>query len=115
VSQGTFASYPADCSPYDPGADGFDVAAGFRVPGTFTATPPLDRLELDEVEAAHLTHIGSYSELPAAYRDLQTQAEAAEQPVVIGGPMWEEYWSGPGTPEAQTRTEIYWPVSVGAD
>src|SRR5690349_19051865 len=61
---------------YDPAADGFDVAAGFRVPGSFTATPPLDRLDLDEVEAAHLTHIGSYSELPAAYRELQTQAEA---------------------------------------
>lgn len=95
---------------YEPTEDGFDVAAGFRVPASFTAPPGLERLDLDEVDAAHTTHLGPYSELTTAYEDLQTQAEAADRTVASDGPMWEEYWSMPGTPEDQLRTEIYWPV-----
>ena len=34
---------------YKPTADGFDVAAGFRVPPTFTTPAGLERLDLDEV------------------------------------------------------------------
>jgi effector-binding domain-containing protein len=96
---------------YEPEGEGLDVAAGFRVPATFTAPPGLERLELAEVEAAHTTHMGPYSELPAAYEDLQVQAEAAGRTVARDRPMWEEYWSEPGTPDDQTRTEVYWPLS----
>jgi effector-binding domain-containing protein len=97
---------------YEPAADGFEVAAGFRVPATVTAPPALERLDLDEVEAAHTVHIGPYSELPTAYEDLQTHAEGAGRALETGRPMWEEYWSEPGTPDDQIRTEIYWPVSA---
>jgi predicted transcriptional regulator YdeE len=97
---------------YAPAADGFDVAAGFRVPPTTTTPAALERLDIGEVEVAHVTHVGPYSELPAAYDDLQTQTEAADRTVARGGPMWEEYWSEPATPENQTRTEIYWPLTA---
>jgi effector-binding domain-containing protein len=103
---------------YEPTEDGFDVAAGFRVPPSLTVPPGLDRLELCEVEAAHTTHIGPYTELPVAYEDLRTQAEAVHRTLAGNGPMWEEYWSEPGMPEDQTRTEIYWalgPASQHSD
>ena len=96
---------------YEPTSDGFDVAAGFPVPPASTTPAGLQRLELDEVEAAHTTHVGPYSELHTAYDDLQAAAEAADRAVASGGPTWEEYWSEPGTPEDQIRTEIYWPLS----
>ena len=95
---------------YEPAGDGFDVAAGFRVAPDFAAPPGLERLDLEEVEAAHTTHIGPYSELPTAYEDLHDQTAAAGRALARTGPMWEEYWSGPGTPDDQTRTEVYWPV-----
>jgi effector-binding domain-containing protein len=99
---------------YEPSADGFDVATGFHVAPEFAAPPGLERLSLDSVEVAHTTHLGSYSELPAAYADVQAQAELAGRPVAWGVPMWEEYWSEPGTPENDMRTEIYWPVTAPA-
>jgi effector-binding domain-containing protein len=99
---------------YEPAGDGFDVATGFHVAPEFVAPPGLERLDLDAVEAAHTTHIGSYSELPAAYADVQVQAEQVGRPVAWGLPVWEEYWSEPGTPESETHTEIYWPVTVPA-
>lgn len=96
---------------YEPrGGDGFDVAAGFRVDPAFTAPPGLERLDLAEVEAAHTTHLGPYSELSTAYEELQTTVEASGRSVARGAPTWEEYWSGPDTPEDQTRTDIYWPL-----
>jgi effector-binding domain-containing protein len=96
---------------YEPTDDGFDVAAGFQVPSTFTAPAGLERLDLGEVDAVHTTHLGPYSELATAYEDLQRQAEAADRTVASRGPMWEEYWSAPGTPEDQIRTEIYWQLT----
>lgn len=103
-------SGPAIAS-YERAADGFEVAAGFPVPATFTPPSRLARLDLGDVEVAHTTHIGPYSALPAAYDDLQAHAEAAHRTVRTDEPMWEEYWSEPGTPEDETRTEIFWPVA----
>lgn len=103
-------SGPAIAS-YEPAADGFEVAAGFPVSASFTAPAGLSRLDLPEVEAAHTTHVGPYSELSTAYNDLLTQAAAADRTVIPDGRMWEEYWSEPGTPDDQTRTEIYWPLA----
>jgi effector-binding domain-containing protein len=99
---------------YEPVADGFEVATGFHVAPEFVAPPGLERLDLDSVEAAHTTHVGPYSELPAAYADVQEEAERAGRPVAWGVPMWEEYWSEPGTPDDEMRTEIYWPVAAPA-
>jgi len=97
---------------YEPVADGFDVATGFHVAPEFVAPPGIERLELDAVDAAHTTHVGPYTQLTQAYADLQTLADRAGRPVAWGAPMWEEYWSEPGTPDDETRTEIYWPVSA---
>lgn len=107
-------SGPAIAS-YAPATDGFEVAAGFPVPPSFTASPALSRLDLAEVEAAHTTHVGPYSELPAAYDDVRAYAAAAGRAVTSEGLMWEEYWSEPGTPDNQTRTEIYWPLAPIAE
>src|SRR5690242_11051682 len=38
---------------YQQSTDGLDVAAGFRVPATFTAPSGLERLDLGGVDAAH--------------------------------------------------------------
>jgi effector-binding domain-containing protein len=96
---------------YEPRSDGFDVATGFHVAPDFVAPAGLERLDLPEGEAVHATHLGSYSELPAAYADVRAASERIGRPVAWGLPMWEEYWSEPGTPDAETRTEIYWPVA----
>jgi hypothetical protein len=98
---------------YEPRGDGFDVAAGFEVPGTFAAPPGLERLDLAPVEAAHTTHVGSYRGLPGAYRRLQEETQAKHLVLAVEGPMWEEYRSGPGTPESETRTEVFWPLQEG--
>ncbi|GAA1974896.1 hypothetical protein GCM10009798_40170 [Nocardioides panacihumi] len=97
-------------SSYRPVADGFDVAAGFRVPPASTVPPGLERLELEGSETAHTTHVGPYETLSSAYDDLVAQAGAAGRSVRTGGPMWEEYWSAPDAPADERRTEIYWPL-----
>ena len=52
-----------------------------------------------------------YERLPEAYADIEEQAERIGRPVAWDRAMWEEYWSEPGTPEDQTRTEVFWPVT----
>ncbi len=96
---------------YQPTADGFEVATGFHVAPEFVAPAGLERLDMDEAEVAHTTHTGSYADLSSAYADLQEQAQQAGRPVAWGASMWEEYWSEPGTPDDETRTEIYWPLA----
>jgi effector-binding domain-containing protein len=95
---------------YQPTGDGFDVATGFHVAPEFVAPPGLERLDLTVAPAAHTTHVGPYAGLRAAYADVEAEAARAGRPVAWGAPIWEEYVSEPGTPEDQTRTEIYWPV-----
>ena len=95
---------------YAPATDGFDVTAGFQVPSHVAVPAGLERVELGGVEAAHTTHLGAYDDLPSAYSDLEVEARAAGRQLQEGVPMWEEYWSEPGTPESETRTEIYWPL-----
>jgi effector-binding domain-containing protein len=96
---------------YDPSADGFDVAAGFRVAAPFTAPPGLERLDVEPRDVAHTTHVGSYAELQTAYRDLETEVEGQGRSLAWEGPMWEEYVSPHDAPEDETRTEVYWPVA----
>ncbi|MBJ7357001.1 GyrI-like domain-containing protein [Nocardioides sp.] len=97
---------------YTPADGGFDVAAGFGVPDTFAAPPGLERIDLGAREVAHTTHLGSYSGLPSAYEDLQTEVTRRGRALDGDSPMWEEYWSGPETPDEKTRTEVYWPVAA---
>ncbi len=97
---------------YEPTDGGFDVAAGFRVQADFTAPPGLERLDLGGVQAAHTTHLGSYDGLPSAYADLETGTGVLDRRLSVDGPMWEEYWSPPDTPDDQVRTEVFWPVAA---
>jgi effector-binding domain-containing protein len=96
---------------YEPAGNGYDVAAGFRVSEPFTAPPGVERIDLGDIEVAHTTHLGSYTDLPTAYDDLRHGSAGLGRTLVQGGAMWEEYWSPPGTPDDQTRTEVYWPVA----
>ena len=98
---------------YEPAGDGFDVAAGFPVGEPFEATAEVDRLDLPAAEVAHTTHVGAYRDLPAAYDALREGVQAQGRSLAEDGPMWEEYWSAPGTSEEETRTEVYWPVAAG--
>lgn len=95
---------------YERADGGFAVAAGFGVADPFTAPPGLERMEVGGCEVAHTTHVGPYSDLPSAYEDLQAEAARLGRAVDPDSPMWEEYWSGPDTPDEKTRTEVYWPV-----
>lgn len=96
---------------YRPIDDGFEVSAGFRVTPASALPAGLQRLDLGNLVAAHTTHIGSYATLPTAYAELMARAEHDGWRLGTGAPMWEEYWSEPGTPPSETRTEIYWPVT----
>lgn len=95
---------------YTPAGDGFDVAAGFPVAGSFDPGDGVDRLVLDGGEVAHTTHIGPYDQLPAAYAALRAGAEQLGRSLDDAATMWEEYWTGPEAPPEETRTEVFWPL-----
>ena len=96
---------------YERSGEGFDVAAGFPVREPFGPVDGISPLELPAAEVAHTTHLGSYEDLPAAYDALRAAVEARGRALADDAPMWEEYWSPPGTPPSQTRTEVYWSVA----
>lgn len=93
--------------------DGFDIEVGFPVDPGQSTPADLDLVVVGGCTAAHLTHVGPYTELPEAYAELQRQAADTGHPVDDRGLMWEEYWSAPGTPDNETRTEIYWSLPDG--
>lgn len=95
---------------YEPTPDGFAVAAGFPVDAAVEPGDGVDTVVLPGGEVAHTTHVGPYDQLPRAYEALRTGVEAQGRSLVDGAAMWEEYWSGPGTPPEATRTEVFWPV-----
>lgn len=97
---------------YTPAGTGFDVAAGFQVLPDANLPPEVERISYGDVVAAHTTHVGAYAELGTAYEDLQKHAQAEGMALSDELPMWEEYWTPPEAPAAETRTEVYWPVSV---
>jgi effector-binding domain-containing protein len=86
-----------------------DIDAGFIVAGAPTATDPRVRaMDLGGCIAAFATHIGSYESLHETYDAIEKWM--GKNGYVTAGPMWEEYFSPPGTPPEQTRTDVYWPV-----
>lgn len=96
---------------YEPasGAQAFHVTAGFTIPSPIEGDGHVVHVEVSASEAAFTTHVGPYEELPRAYEAIQewlkqNGREAADAPV------WEEYHSGPETPPAEIRTDIYWPL-----
>jgi effector-binding domain-containing protein len=89
----------------DPAA--FDVESGIPFTGEFTPTGEVRVMDLPRT-AAKTTHIGSYETLSAEYPRLKRWlSEHGMRPVV--GP-WEVYRSDPGTPEADLRTDVFWPA-----
>jgi effector-binding domain-containing protein len=105
---------------YQMEGDGFAVMAGYRVPAHSTPPATLECLDVGEVRAAHTVHLGPYRDLQGAYSDLLAQIRRGGEEPEMNKPMWEEYYSDPGTPEALIRTEVYWPIvradiSHGAD
>jgi effector-binding domain-containing protein len=68
----------------------------------------IQTIDVGNCTAVRTTHFGSYESLASTYWALETwmKANGFEQ----AGPMWEEYFSPPGTPPEQIRTDIYWPV-----
>lgn len=97
---------------YLPTEQGFEVSAGFETTGTFECDAHVQVLVLPACLVAHTTHMGGYDTLTEAYDDLRQGTEAQGARVVEGVLTWEEYWSGPDTPEADIRTEVYWPVEA---
>jgi effector-binding domain-containing protein len=96
---------------YEPVTGGFTVSAGFQVPSAIDGDGHVVPFELPACEAAVTTHMGSYDRLPDAYAAIQAWIAAHDLTARWGDTMWEEYWSEPSTPAAQTRTDVFWPVT----
>lgn len=89
-----------------------DFDAGFIVAGAPSATDARVRAtQLGGCTAAVATHVGSYETLHETYAAIQRWMR--DNGYVSAGAMWEEYFSPPGTPPEQTRTDVYWPVRKG--
>jgi effector-binding domain-containing protein len=54
--------------------------------------------------------MGSYERLGDAYKAIETWMQEHHTEARVDTPMWEEYFSPPGTPPGLTRTDVYWPV-----
>ena len=95
---------------YEKEADGFAVAVGFPVASELPEDGPVGTLLLPDTDVATTTHVGRYEDLPRTYAALEQQAAAQGRQLDEATGMWEEYWSPPGTPEGQARTDVFWPV-----
>jgi effector-binding domain-containing protein len=86
-----------------------DLDAGFVVQGTpATEGGRIQAIALGGCKASVVTHMGSYETLHETYAAIETWMRA--NGFSTAGPMWEEYFSMPGTPPEKTRTDVYWPV-----
>ena len=90
--------------------DAFSVTSGFVVESDVEPGEGVEPFRLPEIEVATTTHVGPYEELDKAYEALGRGAAARGRRVDDTGPMWEEYWSGPGTPPAERRTVVFRPL-----
>ena len=88
----------------------FQVTSGYVVERDFEPGEGVEPFRLPEVEVATTTHVGPYEELDRAYDALGRGAAAHGRRVDDTGPMWEEYWSSPETPPAETRTVVFRPL-----
>ena len=97
-------------SVFEANEDAFFVTSGFVVEREFEPGEGVEPFRLPEVEVAATSHVGPYEELDKAYEALGRGATARGRRVDDTGPMWEEYWSGPETPPAETRTVVFRPL-----
>jgi effector-binding domain-containing protein len=85
------------------------VAAGFVVAQPVDGDGAVVPDETPAAEVATTTHLGPYANVSEAYDAIA--ASVAEQGRELDETtMWEEYWSPPGTPDEQTRTEVFCPL-----
>ena len=85
----------------------YDVEVGFAVAEDVNVDG-LDATSFPAGPVAVTTHHGHYSGLPGAFEALSGWiADNAE----YGGAPWELYWTDPNQlPEAEWRTDVYWPI-----
>jgi len=99
--------------PLDPRMPGdtVEVAVGFPVSGSVTATGEVVPMELPGGRVVSGVHVGPYEALETTYAELQEWARAEGLHLAVG--MWETYLSDPSAePDPATwRTQITWPVS----
>jgi len=93
----------------DMGTGSVTVASGFLVARPVDGDGKVVPDELPAGEVATTTHMGAYDTLPEAYQAIAA-AVAAQGRELDETTMWEEYWSPPGTPNEETRTEIFCPL-----
>lgn len=84
--------------------DGMRMKVGFPVSKPFAGTLQVQCVELSGGRAAHMTHRGSYSALPAAHSRLHEWC--LQRSVNMAGESWEVYgdWS---EDESRLVTDIY--------
>jgi len=80
------------------------VQAGFPVSARFAAVDSVRCIELPAGRAAHVTHVGSYADLPVSYRALTDWCSRAS--LKLGGQSWEVYGDWHDDPSKLT-TDIY--------
>ena len=84
--------------------DGMRMRVGFPVSRRFASAEQVQCIELSGGRAAHTTHVGAYSGIPAATMALN--AWCAQQSLSLAGVAWEVYgdWNAD---ESQLVTDIY--------
>jgi effector-binding domain-containing protein len=90
---------------YRPTDGGFDVEVGFPVSAPVKHDLRVEPGTLPAGRAAKTMHVGDYSEVGAAYEDVQKWL--ADHDLVPHGPPFECYLDGPDVPNP--RTEVYFP------
>jgi effector-binding domain-containing protein len=109
AAQGATPAGPPLARYYNGHRAAFDVESGIPFTGPFRPTGDVRVMELP-ARAAKLVHVGSYETLHPEYQRLEKWV--GEQGLAGGVGPWEVYLSEPGTPEAELRTEVYWPVTA---
>lgn len=85
------------------------ISAGFVVPRPVEGDGHVVPGELPEGEVATATHLGPYATVSEAY-DAIAASVALQGRELDETTMWEEYWSPPGTPDAETKTVVFCPL-----
>ena len=108
AEQGAKPAGPPLARYYNGDPKAFDTEAGVPFTGSFHPSGGVRVMELPGGQAAKAIHVGSYTTLSQEYPRLERWlTEHGWRPAV--GP-WEVYLSDRGTPEAELRTEVFWPV-----